>query len=263
MSCRATPRSIAYCRDAGSREPKISRHTRPTADATRMQYSIEVIEGLVPARPEIHLDAFDERLEGLPRQAESRHERRERAALPRLRRPPSKQAASSRRQRAISAAADAVRRARLAATNLVHRIVHGAAEVPYGDDRVALGRRQHQERVVEAGVAGHGSFAGQRQSTASRIRPGMSRFPIVGRWLKTSKSARSMLVENPRAAQPREPEFPAEAPADTVADAPSGGKELARAPNHVAHHAAPLGRHPAGGQVLFTRAGGTPIVAGT
>ena len=77
--------------------------------------------------------------------------------------------------------------ARLAGhVDFVDGIIDGAAEVPHGNDRVPLGRRQHQERIVEAGIAGHGSFAGQRQSTASRMRPGMSRFPIVGRWLNTS-----------------------------------------------------------------------------
>ena len=57
---------------------------RPTADATRMQYLIQVVERLVAARPEIHLDAFDERLERRARQAERGHERGERASLPRL-----------------------------------------------------------------------------------------------------------------------------------------------------------------------------------
>ena len=40
--------------------------------------------------------------------------------------------------------------------SLVHRIVHGAAEVPDADDGVPLVCGQHEERVVEAGVASHG-----------------------------------------------------------------------------------------------------------
>ena len=39
--------------------------------------------------------------------------------------------------------------------HLVDRIVHGAAEIPHGDDRAALARRQDEKRVVEAGVAAH------------------------------------------------------------------------------------------------------------
>ena len=39
---------------------------------------------------------------------------------------------------------------------LVHRIVHGTAEVPDTDDGVPLGRGQHEKRVIEAGIASHG-----------------------------------------------------------------------------------------------------------
>ena len=37
----------------------------------------------------------------------------------------------------------------------LQRVVHGAAEVPDGDDRRAFPRRQNEKRVVEAGVAAH------------------------------------------------------------------------------------------------------------
>ena len=92
-------RRLAAAEDVEADEPD----GRRDANAVPVQF----VERLVAARPEIHLDAFDERLEWRARQAESRHERGKRASLPRLGRPPSKQAASSRRQRAISAAADA------------------------------------------------------------------------------------------------------------------------------------------------------------
>ncbi len=61
---------------------------------------------------------------------------------------------------------------------LVHRVVDGAAEVPHGDDGVPLSRRQHQERVVEAGVAAHTTQVAVAIHTASRapsVGPAMAR----------------------------------------------------------------------------------------
>ena len=168
-------RRLAAAEDVEADEPDGRRHANAVL--------VEVVERLVAARPEIHLDAFDERLERRPRQAEGGDERGERASLPRLGRAafeaggqlraPAGDLGGGRRSSAGLALAGHV--------DVVDGIIDGAAEVPDGDDRVPLGRRQHQERIVEAGVAGQGSIVGQRQSTASRMRPGMSRFPIVGR----------------------------------------------------------------------------------
>ena len=64
VSCRATPRSVAYCSAEPARVPKMFKQISPTADATRMQYLVEIGERLVAAGAEIHLDPFDQRLEG-------------------------------------------------------------------------------------------------------------------------------------------------------------------------------------------------------
>ena len=43
----------------------------------------------------------------------------------------------------------------LPAWQVVDRVIHRPAKVPDGDNGVAFFRRQHEERVVEAGVATH------------------------------------------------------------------------------------------------------------
>jgi hypothetical protein len=115
---------------------------------------VEIVEGFVAARTEVHLDAFDQRLERLARKVERAHERRQRARLPRrgsslaecggeLPAPPRKFHGGSLPVRF---------------PHLVHRIVHGAAKVPDRDDRPALVGRQHEERVIEVCVAPHQSL---------------------------------------------------------------------------------------------------------
>ena len=72
-------------------------------------------------------------------------------------------------------------------SRLIHRIVNRAAEVPYGDDRAPLPRRQHEKRVVEVGVPAHASRRpdGLRlpvvQVISFHANQGASRGPIVGR----------------------------------------------------------------------------------
>ncbi len=148
-----------------------------------MQYSVQVGERLVAARAEIHLDAFDERVERRARQAEGGDERGERASLPCLWRPAFKAGGQLATPAGdlVGGRHSSVRLALAGHVDSIDGIIDGAAEIPHGDDRVTLGWRQHEERIVEAGVAGQGSIVGQRQKTASRMRPGRSRFPIVGR----------------------------------------------------------------------------------
>ena len=84
------------------------------------------------------------------------------------------------------------------ARSLVDRVVHGAAEVPDGDDRPPLIRRQNQERIVEVRVAGHvrpvvpqgpamAACRIRRPSSEARATPAASvAAPSVGRRRKTS-----------------------------------------------------------------------------
>ena len=67
----------AYSR-AASRTPKISMQMRPTADATRRQYSYIGRQTFRTDRVEIHRDAVDEIVEWLSRQREGRYQRRAR-----------------------------------------------------------------------------------------------------------------------------------------------------------------------------------------
>ncbi len=124
---------------------------RPTVDATRQQVLVERLEGVVPRARQVHLHAVDQVLERTPRQVECAHERLQAASL-------------RGGRRAVEAPADLLpplveRGLWRPLSRLVHRVVHHAAEIPDGDDRVALGCGKHEERVVETGVSGHGTDA--------------------------------------------------------------------------------------------------------
>ena len=70
------------------------------------------------------------------------------------------------------------------------------------------------------------------------------------------------LVENPGAAEPREPQFPPQTPVHAVADAPAGVEQLARTLHHQRHDGPPrcgdplrveIGIGRAGSYAVFTR----------
>jgi hypothetical protein len=132
VSCRATPRSVAY------------------ANAVL----VEIGERLVAASAEVHLDAFDQRLERPPRQVESGDQWYERTALFACRRP-AIETAFELSPPPVDALAPRLFLRRPLAWCFIHRIVHGAAEVPDTDDGLPLGGGQHEERVIEAGIASH------------------------------------------------------------------------------------------------------------
>ena len=169
-------------------------HTRPTADATRRQVLAQLVER-AEARPvKIHLDTADHILERLSREVEGRHVRCEREPLRRARRP----AFVARRQFVAPARKRRGRRAprilgRQLSRPLVHIVVNRPAEVPDGDDGAALWIREHNERVIEIGVAaGHGgaqAACGRLQEIAFHRRAGTSDLPRVGLAVKTSNPA--------------------------------------------------------------------------
>src|SRR5207248_2912326 len=75
-------------------------------------------------------------------------------------------------------------------SRFIRRIVHGAAEIPDGDDRVAFFGRQREERVVKTGgAAAHDAF----QASARQTSEGASASPNTGLEMKTLKSSRSSL----------------------------------------------------------------------
>src|SRR5262249_29465527 len=143
---------------------------------------------------EIHLDAFDESVERAARKMEARDNRLERAPLGRLRltvvvAPPQPPAQT----RALSLL--------FTRSRSIRRIINRPAEVPHGDDRVALFRREDEKRVVETGVSRHiynlsaarRSRGEGRQNTARHRSDGTSAFVNVGRRRKMSKSVVSSL----------------------------------------------------------------------
>ena len=69
------------------------------------------------------------------------------------------------------------------------------------------------------------------------------------------------LVEDPRAAEPRQSQFPAKPSGDAIAHAAARGEERSCPLHHHAHHAAPLRRHPLLGHVFLTGARGYPVDA--
>ena len=85
---------------------------------------------------------------------------------------------------------------------LVDRIVDRAAEVPDRHDRAALVGGQHQERVVEAGLARHyGAAASAPRASRSTAR---SRAPSVGRSSRAARRGALDAIEDAAAAEPRE-----------------------------------------------------------
>ena len=93
-------------RDPGSRRSRT--HISPTAEATRMQYSVELLERLVAPPVQVHLDAVDQRLEGRRGRSNGGDERLQRAPLRRLRRRRRRNSAPPRRAtRALRACAAA------------------------------------------------------------------------------------------------------------------------------------------------------------
>ena len=154
----------------------------------------------IAAGRDIHLDAVDQIGEWLPRKVKLADEGLQRPALPRL-------------GLAVVASGQLLppRRQRLDRRHwpwLVHRVVHRTAEVPDSHDGVPLRLRQHEERVIEAGIASHGRFlivlrAYRPGTTGSAVGPmprlrrqvsrrhasnGASVAPRDGRRVKTSKS---------------------------------------------------------------------------
>ena len=86
VSCSATPRSIAYWRDARVLVAEDLEAHQPDRRRDADAVFVELGERLVAARVEIHLDAVDQRLERRPRQIELADQRLQRASLRRLRR---------------------------------------------------------------------------------------------------------------------------------------------------------------------------------
>ena len=138
-----------------SRVPKMFKADQADGRGDANAVLVEIGERLVAAGAEIHLDPFDQRLEGAPWQVESRDQRHERAALLAFRRAPVEAAVELAAPPADPLAPGALLRRPLSGS-LVHRIVHGTAEVPHPDDGLPLGGRQHEEGIVEAGIASHG-----------------------------------------------------------------------------------------------------------
>ena len=109
---------------------------------------VQILERVIAPSVQVHLDALDERLERRARQIERGDERLQGAALVGL------------RLHAVEAPGHLVapplhfRRAPLR-RRLVHRVVHRAAEIPHGNDRLAPVGGQHEERVIEAGISSH------------------------------------------------------------------------------------------------------------
>ncbi len=103
-----------------------------------MQYLVEIVEGLIAARADVHLDALDQRIEGTARKVEAGDQWRQRLALAGGR------LAAFETRRNFALPHRYLRRLR-PRRRLVHRIVHGTAEVPHGDDRRALLRREDEE----------------------------------------------------------------------------------------------------------------------
>ena len=200
-------RVVARLRRPGSRRSRTQ--IRPTADATRWQYSIQLGEGLERGGGRVHRDAVDQvRRTG---RAAGRTARMNGCSA----RPcgvcgaDAVVAGEAARElaRATRRAAHARRRDRRPSrARLVDRVVDGAAEVPDGDDRAPLRRRQDEERVVEAGLAGHVPGMPRdrrpRQRTARQSSPGTSPAPSVGRRRRAVGAGAVDALEDPHAAEP-------------------------------------------------------------
>ena len=148
--------------------------------------------------------------------------------------------------------------------HFVHRIVHRAAEVPHGHNRIALGRRQHQERVVEGGIARHftskfvrTSHFARRTDSALRTPPfallllhqsaphaitNRSARESVGLRSKTSNPPASSRSRIARAAQPRGAQLVAQAAREHVADRPALVEQRAGDAGGLAKRRRPLRR---------------------
>ena len=133
----------------------------------------QIVEGRIARMVEVHLNAVDEILERAPGQRVASGHRLQRHALPRFGRPaveyPGDLAAP---EPELGGGGGRVRR-------LVHGVVDGPARVPHRDDGVAFGRRQHEEGVVEGGVAAHSSVLHPTTSASAA--------PSVGRAATGSK----------------------------------------------------------------------------
>ena len=160
---------------------------------------------------------------------------------------PGRSTASRRRTRAPAPRARTRRRrARPAAPcrrrgggRLVHRVVHGAAEVPDGDDGAPLLGRQDEKRIVEAGLARHQTRTAEcavqiaRRATEQRLGGDVTRRRRGVRarrveQMRAPSVRRSTRVRAMRsgAAEPGEAQLVAEPAADAVADL-AAGVELA------------------------------------
>ena len=107
------------------------------------------------------------------------------------------------------------------ARRLVHGVVDGPARIPHRDDGVAFGRRQHQERVVEGGVAAHSSVLHPTTSASAA--------PSRGRAADRIEAALLEQFQHARAAVPGRPQLPLQPAADVVEQRPALLEEAAGA----------------------------------
>src|SRR5262249_18371547 len=127
-------------------------------DAPAILY--EIVERLVARPVEVHLDAVDDVGKRLPRQVEPGEERLQPASLigdGRATVEDTGQLAAPERYRRAAGRKPVSRSA-----FLVNGIVNRAAEIPDGNDRLALVGRQDEKRIVEAGLSRHQAWPGQR-----------------------------------------------------------------------------------------------------
>ena len=139
---------------------------------------------------------------------------------------------------------------------LVHRVVHGAAEVPHRDDRLAAGRRQDEERVVEVGVAGH--FPGMPNDSTARASGWRATAARAHRPRRASGGtpagcgpALGGAVQDQRAAQPRQAQLHPQPAGHQIGDGPALFEEDSRPPDDFVERLAPGVRPDAGGEVAF------------
>ena len=193
----------------------------PTAEATRRQYSNSSSNVCVARRVEVHGDAVDHVLERLPRQVERRDERLQAAGPAASRRSARRSSAPAPRARSVTppAPADSGR----CSSVLVHRVVHGPAEVPDGDDGA---RRwsggQDEKRIVESSSCAPSrpprlsSAAARHEQRAAR----RSRRASAG-----SRAGRRRAAFDPHrgsaAAEPGQPQLEPQPAADAVAHRPA------------------------------------------
>ncbi len=215
MSCSATPRSRA--RRPAAAGPPVAEDLRtdePHSRGDPMAVRLEVSERLVGSGPDIHPDALDERLELRARQVDTGRTNGWSARpcgvwgrLSRAPGPPFEDAGDLR--------APAVeRRFRLHRIGLeVDAVVDRPTHVEHRRDSPPPVGRQHQERVVEARLAGHGR---RRQVTRRQARGSASaRGNRQHRARNTSKPpasirsrTRTPASQVARSSQPRRPVTP-------------------------------------------------------